>query len=40
MLCETHKKFLLLLMFHFLNFFNSFLGILFKNVSIMLRNHT
>ncbi|EQL70308.1 hypothetical protein N407_00575 [Helicobacter pylori FD662] len=39
-LCETHKEFLFLLMFHFSNFFNCFLGILFKNVSIMLRNHT
>ncbi|EPZ94031.1 hypothetical protein N205_03170 [Helicobacter pylori UM077] len=39
-LCEIHKEFLFLLMFHFLIVFNCFLGILFKNISIMLRNHT
>ncbi|AFJ82369.1 hypothetical protein MWE_1734 [Helicobacter pylori XZ274] len=39
-LCEIHKEFLFLLMFHSLIVFNCFLGILFKNVSIMLRNHT
>ncbi|WP_243877762.1 hypothetical protein [Helicobacter pylori] len=43
-LCKIHEKFLFLLMFHFLNFFinffNCFLGILFKNVSTILRNHT
>ncbi|EPZ72619.1 hypothetical protein N203_02335 [Helicobacter pylori UM084] len=38
-LCKIHEKFLFLLMFHFSNFFNCFLGILFKNVNIMLRNH-
>ncbi|EMH20848.1 hypothetical protein HMPREF1448_00096 [Helicobacter pylori HP260AFi] len=30
-LCKVHEKFLLWLMFRFLNFFNCFLGILFKN---------
>ncbi|MGN8382012.1 hypothetical protein ACR9KJ_03055 [Helicobacter pylori] len=39
-LCKVHEKFLLWLMFHFSNFFNCFLGILFKNVSTILRNHT
>ncbi|EQD91631.1 hypothetical protein L932_04810 [Helicobacter pylori PZ5026] len=39
-LCKIHEKFLFLLMFHSLIVFNCFLGILFKNVNIMLRNHT
>ncbi|QDY63113.1 hypothetical protein [Helicobacter pylori] len=39
-LCKIHEKFLFLLMFHSLIVFNCFLGILFRNVSIMLRNHT
>ncbi|EJB31153.1 hypothetical protein HPNQ4228_0151 [Helicobacter pylori NQ4228] len=39
-LCKIHEKFLFLLMFHFLIVFNCFLGILFRNVNIMLRNHT
>ncbi|UOS60833.1 hypothetical protein [Helicobacter pylori] len=39
-LCEIHKELLFLLMFHSLIVFNYFLGILFKNISIMLRNHT
>ncbi|EQK96120.1 hypothetical protein N201_03030 [Helicobacter pylori UM066] len=39
-LYEIHKEFLFLLMFHSLIVFNYFLGILFKNISIMLRNHT
>ncbi|WP_120851420.1 hypothetical protein [Helicobacter pylori] len=39
-LCKVHEKFLLWLMFHYLIVFNCFLGILFKNVNIMLRNHT
>ncbi|RVZ89286.1 hypothetical protein [Helicobacter pylori] len=38
-LCKVHEKFLLWLMFHFLNFFNCFLGILTRMLVSVSKSH-